>query len=101
MLPHERSLVEKLKDRPFAIVGVNGDTKEKLKEVVKDGTTTWRNFTDDQEYGKISASWGIASWPGVYLIDHKGIIRHMDIRGDKMDKAILSMLTEAEKNNTK
>ena len=96
MLPHERSLVEKLKDRPFAIVGVNGDTKEKLKEVVKDGTTTWRNFTDDQEYGKISASWGITNWPGVYLLDHNGVVKHIDIRDKEIDKAISNMLAEAE-----
>ena len=97
MLPHERSLVEKLKDRPFAIVGVNGDTKEKLKEVVANGATTWRNFTDDQEFGKISASWGINVWPGVYLIDPNGVIKYKDLRGEEMDKAILEMLAEAEK----
>lgn len=96
MLPHERSLVEKLKDRPFAIVGVNGDTKETLKKVVADGTTTWRNFTNDQEYGKISASWGITVWPGVYLIDENGVIRHKGVRGEEMDNAILEMLAKAE-----
>lgn len=34
MYPHERSLVEKLKDEPFAIIGVNSD-----EDVVKLGET--------------------------------------------------------------
>ena len=98
MLPHERALVTKLKDRPFAIVGINGDTKGTLQKVVADGTTTWRNFTDEQEYGKISTSWGVRMWPGIYLIDHNGVIKHKGIRGKEMDKAILEMLAEVEKS---
>ena len=32
MYPHERSLVKKLKDQPFALIGVNSDRDlEKLK----------------------------------------------------------------------
>lgn len=97
MLPHERSLVKDLKDRPFAVVGVNSDSKERLQELVADGTTTWRNFTDDQEGGKISMSWGVRMWPEVYLIDPNGVIQHKSIRGEEMGKAIMEMLATAEK----
>lgn len=96
MLPHERSLVEKLKGRPFAIVGINSDSKQKLKEMVADGTTTWRNFTNEQDYGKISDKWGVRGWPTLYLLDHKGVIRHKGLRGEAMEKAIMSLLAEAE-----
>ena len=35
MYPHERSLVEKFKDRPFVILGVNSDDdREQLKQVL-------------------------------------------------------------------
>lgn len=97
MLPHDRSLVEKFKDRPFAIVGVNSDKKERLQELVTDGTTTWRNFTNDQDYGKISTSWGVRMWPTIYLLDHNGVIKHKGLRGDKLEKAILEMVAAAEK----
>ena len=96
MLPHERSLLEELKDRPFAIVGVNSDSKERLKELVADGTTTWRNFTNEQAYGKISEKWGVQGWPTLYLIDHKGVIRHKGLRGEEMEKAIKNLVAEAE-----
>lgn len=97
MLPHERSLVEKLKDRPFALVGVNSDPKEKLVQMVKDGTTNWRNFTNEQKNGKISDAWGVRGWPTIYIIDAKGVIRHKNLRGDAMDKAIYALIEEAEK----
>jgi hypothetical protein len=99
MLPHERSLVkEKLKGRPFAIVGVNSDSKERLKELVADGTTLWRNFTNEQSYGKISTAWGVRGWPTLYLIDHNGVIKHKGLRGEAMEKAIMEMVDEAEKS---
>ncbi len=96
MLPHERSLVEELKDQPFAIVGINSDPVDKLKELVKDGTTTWRNFTNEQANGrKISDEWGVTGWPTLYLVDHKGVIRHKGLRGEQMEKAIKELLAEA------
>lgn len=96
MLPHERSLVKTLKGRPFAIVGVNSDKGNRLKELVADGTTTWRNFTNEQENGKISTTWGVRGWPTLYLIDHNGVIKHKGLRGEKMEKAIMEMVAEAE-----
>ena len=36
MYPHERSLVKRLADKPFALVGVNSDgNKEELKKVME------------------------------------------------------------------
>jgi len=89
---------EKLKGRPFAIVGVNSDSKERLKELVADGTTLWRNFTNVQPYGKISTAWGVRGWPTLYLIDHNGVIKHKGLRGEAMEKAIMEMVGEAEKS---
>ncbi len=97
MLPHERSLVKKLKGRPFSVVGINSDSKERLQELVADETTTWRNFTDKQDFGKISTSWGVRMWPARYLIDHHGVIKHQDIPDKELDKAISEMLIAAEK----
>jgi hypothetical protein len=33
MIPHERSLVEKWKDKPFALIGVNSDGTNSPKKV--------------------------------------------------------------------
>lgn len=97
MLPQERSLLEELKGKPFAIVGVNSDSKEKLKEVVKDGTTTWRNFTNEQKGGrKISEEWRVQAWPTLYILDHKGVIRHKGLHGEDLERAIKALVAEVK-----
>lgn len=97
MIPHERSLVEKWNDKPFAIVGVNSDSPAKLKQLVKDKTVTWRSFVDKQKDFKISTNWNVKGWPTLYIIDHKGIIRHKGLRGEPMEKALEALIKKVGK----
>ena len=101
MYPHERSLVKRLADKPFALVGVNSDRNMKeLKPVLEEEHITWRSFQNDKgEGGQISNSWNVRGWPTLYVIDHKGVIRHkwLGSPGDEvMDKAIEKLVKEAE-----
>ena len=98
MLPHERSLVEKWKNEPFAVVGVNTDPPEKLSKLVKDGTVTWRNFRDEKVGGEISGKWEIVGWPTVYVLDHKGIIRHVGQTKEYLDKTLAKLIKEAKED---
>ena len=76
LVPHERSLVTRFKDKPFTIVGVNGDNGAEGLRKAKEMDITWRSFKDQPASEKaISAEWGVSAWPTLYLIDHKGIIR--------------------------
>jgi len=98
MYPHERSLVEKLKDKPFALIGVNSDREiEVAQAAVKDENLTWRSFWNGPEGtgGPISAKWNVRSWPTIYVIDAKGKIRFKNVRGDDLDAAIDTLLSEA------
>ena len=99
MIPHERSLVEQYKNRPFALIGVNSDrNKEQLKKMLADDKVTWRSFWDGSTDGPISTRWNISGWPTIFLIDHKGVIRHRDIYdAEEIDKAIAELVAEAEK----
>jgi hypothetical protein len=102
MYPHERSLVKKMESKPFALVGVNSDAdREALKEVLKTEEITWRSFWNGKEGtgGPISTKWNVSGWPTLYVLDHKGIIRHkwLGSPGDKvMDEAIERLVKEAE-----
>ena len=103
MYPHERSLVKTLADKPFALVGVNSDTnEEELKKALKEENITWRSFTNgpDGTGGPISTAWNVRGWPTLYVIDHKGVIRHkyLGSPGDKvLDEAIEKLIEEAAK----
>jgi len=103
MYPHERSLVKKLADKPFALVGVNSDKdRDALKDVLEKEQITWRSFWNGPKGtgGPISESWNVQGWPTLYLIDHKGVIRHkwLGSPGDEvLDAAIEKWVREAEK----
>ncbi len=91
MYPHERSLVKRLADQPFALIGVNSDKDlKKLHKRLEDENISWRSFWNGPKgtSGPISRKWGVRGWPTIYVIDHKGIIRFKNVRGQAMDAAV-------------
>ena len=97
MYPHERSLVKRLANKPFALIGVNSDRdKAKLKPRLEEENITWRSFWNGPQgtSGPISKAWNVRSWPTIYVLDHKGVIRYKNVRGEKMDDAVETLLAE-------
>jgi hypothetical protein len=102
MYPHERSLVQAMENKPFALHGVNSDSsKEYGKKIVAKEKMTWRSWWDGgNTEGPIASKWNIRGWPTMYLLDHHGVIRHkwLGSPGDKvLDGAIEKLVNEAEK----
>ena len=104
MYPHERSLVKRLAGKPFVILGVNSDPKEKLKEVLKKENMTWRSWWDGGNTGgPIASKWNVSGWPTLYLIDHQGVIRQKWVGspGDEvMDREVDKLVKEAAAGST-
>jgi thiol-disulfide isomerase/thioredoxin len=99
MVPHERELVERLKDRPFALIGVNGDeSREKVAETMTKEKMTWPSFWngDKGPDGPISKAWNVRGWPTVYVLDHKGVIRFKNVVAKELDKAVDELLKQME-----
>jgi len=100
MIPHERSLVERLKNEPFALIGVNSDTNlAELKERSKKEGVTWRSFWCGEKgtRGPIPTAWNVHGWPTLYFIDHRGVIRYRDVRDEaQMDKVLDELVAEAK-----
>ncbi|MFM7296523.1 MAG: TlpA family protein disulfide reductase [Planctomycetota bacterium] len=97
MYPHERSLVARLKDEPFALIGINSDEDlEKLKGTLKAENISWRSFWNGPKgtSGPISTSWGVSSWPTIYVLDETGTIRFINVREQKLDEAVDTLLAE-------
>src|SRR5262245_60415185 len=94
MVPHERSLVQKLEGKPFALLGVNLDrSKEALKKVEEKSKINWRSFFDGAD-GPIAKEWNIRFLPTIYVLDHKGVIRYKGVRDKDMDEAVDTLLKE-------
>ena len=92
----------KLKDRSFALIGVNVSESESknLKERMDKEKMNWRSFAHQDA---INAQWN-PSTPGYYVLDPKGVIRHkwVGAPGAKtIDTALDKLIHEAERNKKK
>lgn len=97
MYPHGRELVERLKDRPFALLSVNtDDDRGTLRESIESGEITWRCWWDGSSEGPISTRWGVDAFPTIYVFDHEGIIRFRNIQGKELEDAVDRLIGEAE-----
>jgi hypothetical protein len=95
MIPHEKALVERLKNEPFALVGVNTDTsKDDYRAKAKDMGVTWRSAWDGSTSGPVCRQWRVQSFPTVYVIDAKGVLRFTGLRGEPLSQAVDALLKE-------
>ena len=79
MYPHERSLVNDMKNRPFALIGINSDQDlEKARAAVKQEGLNWRSFQNRPvgAQGAIADAWAVRAWPTVIVLDEDLRIRH-------------------------
>lgn len=95
MIPHEKTLVKRLEDQPFALVGINSDNEKRYRERRPEMGVTWRSFFDGGSTGgPIASQWGVTGWPTIYVLDGEGKIRYQGVRGEAMDRAVDTLLAE-------
>lgn len=113
MLPHEKMLVERLKNEPFALLGINSDgprdldksaspeeirkqTNAYCKKLFAENGVTWRNAIDLDTSGAWASKWNVSGWPTIYILDVEGRIRYRDLRDEQMEHAVMELLAEAK-----
>jgi len=105
MYPHERSLVNRLTDKPFVILGVNSDEdRDAIKKTVEKEKLTWRSFWDGgSTQGPIATAWNVQGWPTIYVLDAKGVIRYKSVgaNANLIDTNIEKLLKELEEADKK
>jgi peroxiredoxin len=77
-------------------VNTNQYDVKKLKEVMDKEKLNWRSYADT---GKITKQFNLVGTPTLYIIDHKGVIRHKWLGGPGekvIDAAIEKLLKEAQ-----
>jgi thiol-disulfide isomerase/thioredoxin len=96
MIPHERELVGRLKDKPFVLVSISIDAKkDTLTNFLKKEKMPWTHWWNGAS-GGIVADWEINAIPTIFVLDGKGVIRYKNVRGPAMDKAVEALLKEME-----
>jgi hypothetical protein len=97
MIPHEKTLVERLKNKPFALIGINTDSdKTEYHKKAEEMGVTWRSSWQGTTSGVLPRAWGVTSYPTIFVLDAKGVIRYIGVRGEAMDKAVDTLLAELE-----
>lgn len=94
-------MVEGLKNRPFQLLGINGDdNKEEVKRVIEKEQMLWPSWWDGGlNRNRIGERWQVNGYPTIYVLDHKGVIRYrfVGVPGPALEDAVDKLLQECEK----
>lgn len=97
MVPQERALAERMKNRPFALVGINGDEERDVaRRTAESREMSWRSFWNGGPNGPITDQWNVQGWPTIYVLDRDGVIRFKQVHEKKLDEAVELLVEEAE-----
>ena len=98
----ERALLAQFGDKPFVVISVAADSKEKAQQAVQREKIPWRTVIDKDADGPIAQQWQIEGWPNIYLLDQDGRIREHWIGspGDEALKERVAYLVRQGKGTT-
>lgn len=157
MIPHEKAMVDRLKTKPFALVGINSDGDRAVSKTIegkdKDGAVTlsgsveafldqvrqgdpaflakaeaaapglagkvrdadlanlrkilekngitWKQAAQGSTSGPLPRRWNVSSWPTIYVLDAKGVIRFKNLRDQELEDAVVKLVAEVEKGGSR
>jgi peroxiredoxin len=99
--PGLKRLQARMKDQPFAIVGISGDrSRSEWQSFIVGNSLKWHHYLDDR--GKLTDAFKIEVIPSYVLLDQDGIVRHTWVgssnEGDIESKAKKLIKAVSEKN---
>jgi thiol-disulfide isomerase/thioredoxin len=95
MIPYERDMVERLKEKPFVLVSLSADAKkETLTKFLDAEPMPWTHWWNGGASGGAVDAYRVRSFPTVFVLDPKGVIRHKHLRGAELEKAVEKVLAE-------
>ena len=101
MIPHEREMVERLKDKPFALVSISFDAEKRaLTDFLAKEKMPWTHWWNGAQ-GKLGDTLNIEGFPTIFVLDPAGTIRYKGLRGEKLEKAVNTLLAEATSKQAK
>ena len=96
-IPGLKKCYDDLHGRGFEVIGISLDQdRVKLETFVRENQIQWpvtcsfKGFWDDD----VRALYGVQLIPSVWLVDKKGNLRHLGLRGEALQMAVAEMLNE-------
>jgi len=96
-LPNVKAVYDKFHDKGFSILGVSLDEdKDALQKFVKDQNMVWPQLFDGKGWkNEIAQLYGVNAIPRTLLLDRQGVIRHVNLRGPALEKAVADLVAAA------
>ena len=92
-LPRVQAAEAKYRDKGFRVVGVSLDeTKGPVVDFVRARKLPWTQIHNATCAGDLVQAFGVGSIPATFLIDPKGTIVRLDLRGAALDKALETLI---------
>ena len=92
-MPHLKQTYAKFKNQDFTIIGISVDRGlEPLKSFVSEENITWPQHFDNG--GPIAKMYNITHIPTTFLIDGKGIIQAVNLKGNALEAAVAQLVIE-------
>jgi thiol-disulfide isomerase/thioredoxin len=88
--PNLLAVYKKYKDKGLEVVGISLDKdKQRLTDYLEEHQIPWSNYYDGKGWDNdISRRFGVNGIPKILLIDDKGIVKEVGLRGDAIRKAV-------------
>lgn len=92
-MPHVKKTYEKYKNQQFEIIGISLDrSKPPLEAYIQKEGIAWPQFWDNG--GTIAKMYNVRGIPATFLIDGKGIVREVSLRGNALETAVAELVKE-------
>jgi thiol-disulfide isomerase/thioredoxin len=97
MIPDERAMVARLKGKPFVLVSISIDEKmATLPQFLAKEKMPWTHWWVGPS-SNLAEDWDVEYYPTIYVVDARGVIRYINLKGEKLEEAVTALLREMNK----
>jgi peroxiredoxin len=100
LLDAQKRLLPRLEGKSFVMLGVNADGDRKAAKASDKAGLTWPSWADGGTGGPVATRWDVTAFPTIFVLDHKGVVRHVFYgwpEDAKLDEAIAELVKKAGK----
>jgi len=96
-MPNVRAAYEKYKGNGFRVIGISLDTQQEILEAVLERERmNWPQIPDLKRVeNRIGDLYRVEYIPSTFLLDHRGIVRYANLRGNELEAAVVKLLEES------
>lgn len=95
-MPHLKEMFDEFKDHGLEIIGISLDTDRRLlADYLQEAALPWKLACSYKGWRDETAMlYKISATPSTWLVDRRGLLRHYNLRGEKMKRAVRHLLAE-------